>query len=40
MVPEGGAMKLTIREYIRPGTERGPDSTQLLHPRVLTFTGP
>jgi hypothetical protein len=40
MVPEGGAMKLTVREYIRPGTERGPDSTQILRPHILTFERP
>jgi hypothetical protein len=40
MVPQGGSMKITIREYIRPGTEHGPESTQLLRPRILTFTRP
>jgi hypothetical protein len=40
MVPQGGSMKVTIREYIRPGTARGPESTQLLRPRILTFTRP
>jgi len=29
-----------LRDYIAPGTLRGPDSTQLLRPRVLTFTRP
>ncbi len=27
-----------IRDYIAPGTKRGPDTTQLLRPRILTFT--
>jgi hypothetical protein len=27
-----------IRDYIKPGTARGPDTTGLLRPRVLTFT--
>ena len=29
-----------IRDYIAPGTERGPDTSQLLTPRILTFTQP
>jgi hypothetical protein len=27
-----------IRDYIAPGTKRGPDTTQLLRPRILTFS--
>lgn len=27
-----------IRDYIAPGTARGPDTTKLLKPRILTFT--
>ena len=27
-----------IGDYVRPGTRSGPDSTQLLRPRVLAFT--
>lgn len=27
-----------IRDYIAPGTARGPDTTKLLRPRILTFT--
>jgi hypothetical protein len=27
-----------LRDYIAPGTQRGPDTTQLLRPRILTFT--
>jgi hypothetical protein len=28
-----------IRDYIKPETARGPDTTKLLTPRILTFTG-
>ena len=35
-----GLFALGVRAYIRPGTERGPDSTQQLRPRLLTFTQP
>lgn len=27
-----------IRDYIKPGSERGPDTKKLLTPRILTFT--
>jgi hypothetical protein len=27
-----------IRDYIKPETARGPDTTKLLTPRILTFT--
>jgi len=52
MVPEQGAVDAVgdpalfgmfwpgIRDYIAPGTKRGPDTTQLLRPRILTFTLP
>jgi len=40
MVPPGGNFKLSLRDYVRPGTERGPDSTQLLKPIVMTVTQP
>jgi hypothetical protein len=29
-----------IRNYIAPGTARGPDTSELLTPRILTFTQP
>lgn len=32
-----GMCWLGIRDYIAPGTERGPDTSQLLRPRILTF---
>ena len=40
MVPSGGNFKIAQRTYIRPGTERGPDSTQLLRPTVVKVTRP
>ena len=30
----------SVRDYIVPGTERGPDSSKLLNPRILTFAKP
>ena len=35
-----GMFGLSIRDYIAPGTERGPDSSKLLRPRILAFTKP
>jgi hypothetical protein len=35
-----GMIIVSLRDYIAPGTERGPDSSQLLTPRILTFTQP
>lgn len=35
-----GMFGLAIRDYIAPGTERGPDSSMLLRPRILAFTKP
>lgn len=35
-----GTFMAAIRDYIAPGTKRGPDTTQLLRPRILTFTLP
>ena len=32
-----GMFWLGIRDYIAPGTERGPDTRKLLRPRILTF---
>lgn len=29
-----------VRDYIKPGTARGPDTTKVLRPRILTFTRP
>ncbi len=35
-----GMLIVGLRDYIAPGTERGPDSSKLLTPRILTFTEP
>jgi hypothetical protein len=40
MVPAGVAIKLSLRDYVRPGTARGADSAQLLKPIVLKVTRP
>jgi hypothetical protein len=32
-----GMIIVSLRDYIAQGTERGPDSTKLLTPRILTF---
>jgi hypothetical protein len=31
---------ISLRNYIARGTERGPDSSLLLTPRILIFTQP
>ncbi|MFR9797691.1 hypothetical protein ACL02U_17550 [Streptomyces sp. MS06] len=33
-----GEFMAALRDYVKPGTERGPDSSKLLYPRILTFT--
>ncbi|WP_431961419.1 hypothetical protein [Actinacidiphila sp. bgisy160] len=33
-----GMFMASLRDYVKPGTARGPDSSQLLTPRILTFT--
>ena len=38
MVPPGGSFKISLRDYVRPGTARGPDSAQLLKPMVMKVT--
>jgi hypothetical protein len=35
-----GMFMTWIRDYVAPGTARGPDTTKLLRPRILTFTRP
>lgn len=35
-----GMFLVALRDYIVPGTERGADPSQLLPPRILTFTKP
>ncbi|MBM9435017.1 hypothetical protein [Actinacidiphila bryophytorum] len=33
-----GTFMPSLRDYIKPGTERGPKSSEVLPPRILTFT--
>jgi len=40
MIPPGDHFLLTIRDYIVPDTERGPDSSLVLPSRVLELTRP
>lgn len=35
-----GKFIIALRDYIATGTQRGPDSSKLLTPRILTFTWP
>ncbi|MGW3357180.1 hypothetical protein ACWDFL_17425 [Streptomyces bungoensis] len=35
-----GAFMASLRDYVKPGTARGPDSTKVLTPRILSFTQP
>ena len=35
-----GMIIFSLRDYIAQGTARGPDSSELLTPRILTFTPP
>lgn len=35
MIPEGDSIAFSIRDYVRPGTKRGPDSTKVLNPVVM-----
>ena len=35
MVPAGVAIKLSLRDYVRPGDARGADSAQLLTPTIV-----
>lgn len=34
-IPEGDSFAFSIRDYVRPGTKRGPDSTKVLPPMVM-----
>ena len=40
IIPSGGQFILTIRDYIVPGTQRGPDSSLVLPSRVLQLERP
>ena len=35
-----GTFTIGLRDYIAPGTQRGPDYSKLLTPRIFTFTRP
>jgi hypothetical protein len=35
-----GKFIIALRDYIATGTQRGPDPSKLLTPRILTFTRP
>ena len=35
MVPQGDSIVFAVRDYLRPGTLRGPDSSQVLNPILL-----
>ena len=40
MVPVGVDIKLSLRDYVRPGTARGPDPAKVLTPVVMQVTRP
>jgi hypothetical protein len=40
MVPPGNMFGLAVRDYMRPGTQRGPDSALVLPPMVLKLQRP
>ena len=40
MIPKGDHFALSIRDYIKPGTQRGPESSLVLPSEVLKLTKP
>jgi hypothetical protein len=40
MIPPGDSAALSVRDYIKPGTVRGPDSSMVLLPMVLKLQRP
>jgi len=40
LIPAGDRLVLVVRDYLRPGTERGPDSTLLLLPKGILLHRP
>ncbi len=40
MIPAGDSIVLAVRDYIKPGTQRGPDSSLVLPARVLRLERP
>lgn len=39
-VPHGVKFATIVREYLAPGTRRGPDPAKILKPRIITFKQP
>jgi hypothetical protein len=39
MIPRGGALKLIQRNYVVPGSTRGPDPKQVVNPSLIVFDG-
>jgi hypothetical protein len=35
LIPAGDSIAFSVRDYLRPGTERGPDSTKVMHPYLM-----
>ena len=40
LIPQGGQFAITIRDYIKPGTQRGPDSSKLLPSMIIQLQRP
>jgi len=40
MIPPGDYLKLAQRNYLRPGTQRGPDSSLILTPKLIKLKRP
>lgn len=39
MIPRGDTVKIVQRNYVNPGSRRGPDPTKVLNPVSITFSG-
>jgi len=40
LIPQGDGVTFTVRDYLRPGTLQGPDSSLILRPVILTLQQP
>jgi len=40
LIPQGDSIVLGLRDYVRPGTQRGPDSSLVLPPMVIQLQRP
>lgn len=40
LIPQGGQFAISIRNYIKPGTQRGPDSSKLLPSMIIQLQRP